>query len=106
MRMKREILDQLSEAHDFEVPEAMVDLEFDAIWQQVERDREEGRVDPDDEGRDEEEVKAEYRAIAARRVRRGLLSSGVGRLKQIEVTQEEANTALLLEATEHPGTDQ
>ncbi|HEY9550504.1 MAG TPA: trigger factor, partial [Kiloniellaceae bacterium] len=106
MRMKREILDQLSEAHDFEVPEAMVELEFDAIWQQVERDREQGRVDPDDEGKDEEAVKAEYRVIAERRVRLGLLLSEVGRLNQIEVTQDEANKALFMEAQRHPGQEQ
>ena len=67
MRVKRQILDQLSDAHDFEVPEGMVNLEFDAIWHQVEHDREQGRVDPDDAGKDDEDVKAEYRAIAERR---------------------------------------
>ncbi|MGD1877959.1 MAG: trigger factor [Kiloniellaceae bacterium] len=106
MRMKREILDQLSEAHDFEVPEGMVDLEFDAIWNQVEHDREQGRVDPDDEGKDDEEVKSEYRAIAERRVRLGLLLSEVGRLNQIEVNQEEVNKALFQEAQRHPGQEQ
>src|SRR3546814_18011406 len=89
MRMKREILDQVSEGHDFEVPQAMVDLEFEAIWQQVENDREQGRTDPDDEGKDDEEVKADYRAIAERRVRLGPLLSEVGRLNPIEVTQDE-----------------
>jgi len=103
MRMKREILDRLSEAHDFEVPESMVDLEFEAIWRQVEHDREHGRVDPDDEGKDDEEVKGEYRDIAERRVRLGLLLSEVGRLNQIEVTQDEVNKALFQEAQRHPG---
>ncbi len=106
MRMKREILDQLAEAHDFEVPESMVDLEFDAIWRQVEHDREHGRVDPDDEGKDEEEMKAEYREIAERRVRLGLLLSEVGRLNQIEVAQDEVNRALFQEAQRHPGQEQ
>ncbi|MGF1629383.1 MAG: trigger factor [Kiloniellaceae bacterium] len=106
MRMKRAILDRLSEAHDFEVPEGMVDLEFEAIWQQVEHDREHGRVDPDDEGKDDEAVKSEYRDIAERRVRLGLLLSEVGRLNQIEVTQEEANKALFAEAQRHPGQEQ
>jgi trigger factor len=101
--MKREILDRLSEAHDFEVPETMVELEFNAIWQQVEHDREQGRVDPDDEGKDDEEVRAEYQAIAERRVRLGLLLSEVGRLNQIEVSQDEVNKALFMEAQRHPG---
>lgn len=106
MRMKREILDQLAEGHDFAVPESMLDLEFDAIWNQVQQDRENGRIDPDDEGKDEEEVKAEYRAIAERRVRLGLLLSEVGRLNQIEVSQDEVNRALFQEAQRHPGQEQ
>jgi trigger factor len=106
MRMKREILDQLAEGHDFAVPESMIDLEFDAIWQQVQHDREHGRIDPDDEGKDEDEVKAEYRDIAERRVRLGLLLSEVGRLNQIDVAQDEVNRALLQEAQRHPGQEQ
>lgn len=106
MRVKRQILDRLSEAHDFEVPEGMVNLEFDAIWHQVEHDREHGRVDPDDAGKDDEKVKAEYREIAERRVRLGLLLSEVGRLNQIEVTQDEVNRALFQEAQRHPGQEQ
>jgi trigger factor len=106
MRMKREILDQLSEAHEFEVPESMVDLEFEAIWQQVEQDRAQGRVDPDDEGKEDEAVKAEYLEIAERRVRLGLLLSEVGRLNQIEVNQDEVNKALFMEAQRHPGQEQ
>ncbi|MEQ8357759.1 MAG: trigger factor [Kiloniellaceae bacterium] len=106
MRMKREILDQLAEGHDFEVPESMVDLEFDAIWHQVEQDREQGRIDPDDEGKDDEAVKVEYREIAERRVRLGLLLSEVGRMNQIEVAQDEVNRALFQEAQRHPGQEQ
>src|SRR3546814_15357942 len=64
------------------------------------------RSDPDDEGKDEEAVKAEYRVIAERRVRLGLLLSEVGRLNQIEVTQDEANKALFMEAQRHPGQEQ
>lgn len=106
MRMKREILDQLAEGHDFEVPQSMVDLEFDAIWKQVEHEREHGHSDPDDEGKDDEELKAEYREIAERRVRLGLLLSEVGRVNQIEVAQDEVNRALFQEAQRYPGQEQ
>jgi len=106
MRMKREILDQLAEGHDFEVPQGMVDLEFDTIWQQVEHDREHGKADPDDEGKDDEEIKEEYRDISARRVRLGLLLSEVGRMNQIEVSEEEVNRALFQEPQRHPGQEQ
>ncbi|NIA67263.1 trigger factor [Pelagibius litoralis] len=106
MRMKRVILDKLADAHDFGVPDSMVDLEFEAIWKQVEADREKGNVDPDDEGKDDEEVKTEYREIAERRVRLGLLLSEVGRINQIEVAQEEVNQALFQEAQRYPGQEQ
>ncbi|WP_299616182.1 trigger factor [Pelagibius sp.] len=106
MRMKRKILDKLADAHDFGVPESMVELEFEAIWQQVEADRQRGNVDPDDEGKEDDDVKAEYREIAERRVRLGLLLSEVGRLNQIDVTQDEVNQALFREAQRHPGQEQ
>ena len=102
-RMKRVLLDKLADGHDFPVPAGMVDAEFEMIWKQVENDRNEGRVDPDDEGKDDEELKAEYRQIAERRVRLGLLLSEVGRQNEIEVSQEEVNQALMQEAQRHPG---
>ena len=106
MRMKRKILDKLADTHDFGVPESMVELEFEAIWQQVEADRQRGNVDPDDEGKEDDDVKAEYREIAERRVRLGLLLSEVGRLNQIDVTQDEVNQALFREAQRRPGQEQ
>jgi trigger factor len=102
-RLKRTLLDKLAEAHGFAVPMGMVDLEFDAIWGQIEKEREEGRVDPDDEGKSDEELKAEYRDIAERRVRLGLLLSEVGRVNGIEVSDDEVNQALVREAQRHPG---
>lgn len=105
-RMKRKMLDILSENHDFEIPESMSKIEFDTIWRQVEQDRERGVVDPDDEGKDEEALKTEYQTIAERRVRLGLLLSEVGRRNEIEVTQDELNNALVSEARRYPGQEQ
>ncbi len=102
-RMKRELLDQLAKAHDFEVPPGMVEAEFDMIWRQIEEDRKGGQLDPEDEGKSDEELKGEYRAIAERRVRLGLLLSEIGRQNSIEVSNEEINQALLREAQRHPG---
>ena len=102
-RLKRELLDRLAEAHRFSVPEGMVDAEFETIWKQVEEDRERGVVDAGDEAKDEEALKQEYRDIAERRVRLGLLISEVGQRNGIEVTQEEVNRAMMREAQRHPG---
>ena len=102
-RMKRHLLDKLAEGHDFAVPEGMVTAEFEAIWKQVEEDRKAGTLEEEDAAKSEDELKAEYRSIAERRVRLGLLIAEVGRRNEIEVTQEELNRALLQEAQRHPG---
>jgi trigger factor len=102
-RLKRGLLDKLAEGHDFSAPSGMVDAEFEAIWNQLQEDREKGVIDPEDADKDEEVLKQEYREIAERRVRLGLLLSEVGRINGIEVTQDELNRALAQEAQRHPG---
>jgi trigger factor len=102
-KMKRELLDKLAENHDFPVPDGMVDAEFEAIWPQVEEDMKKGRLDPEDADKDEETLKQEYRDIAERRVRLGLLLSEVGRQNNIDVTQDELNRALMQEVQRYPG---
>jgi len=104
--LKRQLLDRLAEMHDFDVPPGMVDAEFEAIWQQFEQAREQGQIDEDDQEKSDEELKEEYRAIAERRVRLGLLLSEVGRRNNVEVSQEEVNRALLAEAQRYPGQQQ
>jgi len=105
MRLKRRLLDKLSEAHDFPVPPGMVDSEFEQIWKQIEADREKGELDPEDADKSDDELKTEYRAIAERRVRLGLLLSEVGRRNGVEVTQDELNRALFREAQRYPGNE-
>jgi trigger factor len=102
-RLKRQLLDRLAEGHGFPVPDSMVNVEFETIWKQIEQDREAGSLDPEDAAKDAEDLKADYREIAERRVRLGLLISEVGQRNGIEVTQEEANMALLREAQRYPG---
>ena len=106
MRIKRELLDALSEKADFAAPEGMVESEFAAIWQRVEADRKEGRQDEEDAGKDEETLRADYRRIAERRVRLGLLLAEIGRRANIAVTQEEMVGAMRAEAGRYPGQEQ
>lgn len=103
LRLKRALLDVLAKRHHFPVPGGIVDPEFDEIWRQVEADRKEGRLDPEDASKSEEELRREYKAIAERRVRLGLLLSEVGRQNNIEVTAEELNRAVMDEARRYPG---
>lgn len=101
--LKRRLLDALAERHDFEVPQVMADMEFDAIWKQIEESKQAGKLDPEDQDKSEEDLKAEYRKIAERRVRLGLLLSEVGQKAEITVTQEDLNRAIVAEAGRFPG---
>jgi len=97
--VKRHLLDKLAESHKFQVPEGLVVNEFNAIWQRVEEAKKNGEKLEDDE----EKAKAEYRGIAARRVRLGLLLADVGRSNSIDVTPEELNQAVMREAMRYAG---
>jgi len=101
--VKRLLLDALAERATFEVPEGMVTGEFEQIWQRVEADLKEGKLDSDDQGKDEATLKADYRAIAERRIRLGLLLSEIGRSNNIQVTNEELGQAMRREASRYPG---
>jgi trigger factor len=105
-KVKRELLDKLSDAHDFQVPQSMVDMEFDGIWKQVEQAKEKGELDPEDEGKSDDELKADYTKLAERRVRLGLLLSDVGQKNEIQVNQDDLNRAIMAEATRYPGQEQ
>jgi trigger factor len=97
--IKRQLLDKLAESHKFEVPEGLVESEFNAIWQRVEEAKKNGEKPEDDE----EKMREEYRDIAERRVRLGLLLADVGRSNSIDVTPEELNQAVMREAMRYPG---
>jgi trigger factor len=106
IRIKRELLDALSERATFPVPESMVEGEFAQIWQRLEADRKDGKLDDEDKSKDDDTLKAEYRAIAERRVRLGLLLSEIGRANGITVTADEMTRAIRAEAGRYPGQEQ
>ena len=87
-QMKRQLLDQLAAGHDFPVPEKMVDAEFDQIWAQLQQEAAKDE-DPAASLKEIEAEKDDYRAIAERRVRLGLLLSEIGQKNGVEVTQQE-----------------
>ncbi len=106
MRLKRALLDKLADQASFPVPEGMVEGEFSQIWQRVEADLKAGRLDADDAGKDETTLRDEYRGIAQRRIRLGLLLSEIGRSNNIQVTPEELSGALRQEAMRYRGQEQ
>ena len=106
MKIKRELLDQLSGLHTFEVPPAMLEMEFNNIWQQVEQAKEADQLDPEDAGKSDDELKADYNTIAERRVRLGLLLSDIGQKNNLQVPPDEISQAIAREASRFPGQEQ
>lgn len=106
LKLKRALLDSLADGASFQVPDGMVEAEFSQIWQRVEADLKAGRLDDEDKGKDEETLKTEYRGIAERRIRLGLMLSEIGRANNVQVGQEEMARAVRQEAMRYPGQEQ
>jgi len=106
LHLKRRVLDALDNAHDFPLPPAMVDHEFANIWAQVEEElKREGKTAAD-EGKTEDELKAEYRKIAERRVRLGLVLGKLGEQNGISIAGDEVQRAIMARARQFPGQEQ
>ncbi|MEL6370193.1 MAG: trigger factor [Pseudomonadota bacterium] len=88
--VKRLLLDKLDEAHTVELPDSMVDIEFQQVWRQVEN----AERDEEDKEKSEDELKAEYRTIAERRVRLGLVLAEIGKRADVQVPSEELQRAI------------
>jgi trigger factor len=102
-KMKRAMLDELDKLHAFDLPPTLVDNEFEAIWGQLQRSMEQANKTFESEGKNEDEVRTEYRRIAERRVRLGLVLGEIGEKGKIEVTQDELRGALIEQARRFPG---
>ncbi|HEX2763207.1 MAG TPA: trigger factor [Allosphingosinicella sp.] len=98
--MKRKLLDQLAASHDFEVPPSMVEAEFAQIWQQLEHEASH-EEDPEAARAEMEAERGEYRAIAERRVRLGLLLSEIGTKNNILINDNEMNQLIMQAAQQY-----
>lgn len=105
-KAKRALLDALDSAHSFELPAALVDGEFNDIWGQVERGLKEAGRTLADEGQSEEQAKSEYRTLAQRRVRLGLVLSQIGEANEIKVADDELARSLAEHVRRFPGQEQ
>ncbi len=102
--MKRQLLDQLASLHDFPVPESMVEAEFDQIWRQLDHEASH-EEDPAAARAEMEAEKDEYRAIAERRVRLGLLLSEIGQQRGVQVSAQEMNQLVMQAAQQYKPED-
>ena len=103
MHAKRALLDALASEYDFEIPETMVEAEFNGIWAQYEQAKKNNQLGAEDEGKSEAEIKKEYHSIAERRVRLGLLLAQIADENKVQVTQEDMQNAIMAEARRYPG---
>jgi len=102
--MKRRLLDQLASSHDFDVPPSMVEAEFEQIWKQLEHEASHD-ADPEAALKEMEAEKEDYRAIAVRRVRLGLLLSEIGREHKIEISSAEMSRLIQQAAQQYDPKD-
>ncbi|HEY5410866.1 MAG TPA: trigger factor [Caulobacteraceae bacterium] len=105
-KLKRALLDQLDTKHDFPLPPRMVDAEFEGIWSQVQSENQQQGPSEEDKDKTEEQLRTEYRKIAERRVRLGLVLAELGRTHKIELTEQEVLQAAREEAMRYQGQEQ
>ena len=98
--MKRKLLDQLAQGHDFEVPPSMVEAEFQQIWSQLQHEATH-EADPEAALKEMEDEREDYLRIAERRVRLGLLLSEIGQANGVEVTSQEMNRLIAQAAQQY-----
>jgi trigger factor len=102
-KLKKELLDALDAKYGFELPPSLVDQEFKGVWSQVEADLKRSNRTFADEGTTEEEAKADYRRIAERRVRLGLVLAQIGEKADIKISDDEVTQALVERVRQFPG---
>jgi trigger factor len=105
-KLKRALLDELDKLHKFEPPPTLVEEEFDRVWKSVLSELENEHKTFADEGTTEEKAKAEYRGIAERRVRLGLVLAEIGEKNKITVADDELNRAVMERARQFAGQEQ
>ncbi len=103
MIVKRQLFDRLEEKHDFPLPESMVGQEFESIWGEVEKRLEDSDDEEVREGKTDDELRDEYRKVAERRIRLGLLLAEIGRQNNIEVGEEDLQRAMVAQVMRFPG---
>ncbi len=102
-KLKKELLDALDAQYSFDLPPTLLEQEFEGVWQQVTQDLQAAGKTFADEGTTEEAARADYRKIAERRVRLGLVLAEIGERAKIEVTQDEVSQGLMERARQFPG---
>ena len=105
-KVKRQLLDALDEQYKFEAPERLIEAEFNNIWSQVTGELEQAGKTFEDEETTEEKAREEYKGLAERRVRLGLVLAEIGEKAEVKVSDEELQRALMNQVRQYPGQEQ
>lgn len=100
--VKRDLLDVLADSHDFDIPKGLLETEFQNIWQHIENDKKQGRLSEEDKDKSDKDLEKEYKEIAKRRVRLGLLFAEIGSQNKVEVSDDEVYKFILQQASHNP----
>ncbi|MFT0875357.1 trigger factor [Rhodopseudomonas sp. G2_2311] len=103
LKVKRQLLDRLDEAHKFDAPPSLIEQEFEVMWRSINAEMQSTGKTFADENTTEDAAKEEYRKIADRRVRLGLVLSEIGEKNKIQVTDDEVSRAVIERARQMPG---
>lgn len=103
MKIKRQLLDILDKEYSFDAPASLVEAEFKSIVEQYEQAKKYNQLDESEKAKSEDELMKEYKEIALRRVKLGLLLSQIGQEAQITIKPEDINEAIMKEARKYPG---
>jgi len=100
---KKELMDLLDEKNKFEVPEGVLDEEFNTLWQRLDHAKKENKLDEDDKNLSEEELKERYKKIALRRVKLAILMQNIANDEKITVSEKELTDGMIKYASQYPG---
>ena len=99
MKMKKDLFDEIDKEYDFDLPQKMIDQDFEIIWKEVEKNKDK---DENLKNKTDEELKAEYQKTSKRRVKLGLIMAEIARTNNIAITDEELNKIVEMQANQNP----
>ena len=100
--MKKDLIDQLDKTYKITLPQGLVNVEFESIWKRYNEDKSKGVIDESDKNKKDEDVKKDYKAIAERRVKVGLILAKIGEDEKITVTEDDLKKAIEQEILRQP----
>ena len=102
MVIKKDLIEELDKIHKINLPQGLVNHEFDSIWNKFNEDKSKGLIDQSDKNKKEEEIKKEYKSIAERRVKVGLVLAKIGEINKIQVNEDDLKKAIEQEILRQP----